>query len=68
MKLDGWQRVWVVATLLWVIFWIVLGFVVANQGRLSSEDALWFFAAAVVPPQLLYAVGLAVAFLIRRFR
>ena len=57
-----------VTTGLWVIFWIVLGFVVAYQGRLSSEDALWFFAAAIVPPQILYAAGLAVAWLIRGIR
>ena len=67
-KLNGWQRAWLVTTVLWVIFWIVVGFGVAYQDRLSSEGALWFFTFAVVPPQILYAAGLAVAWVVRGAR
>lgn len=66
-KLNGWQRAWLVISVLWIIFWIVGGFVVAYQGRLASEDALWFFTFAVIPPQILYAAGLAVSWVIREF-
>lgn len=68
MKLNPWQRAWLVTSALWVIFWIALGFSAAYQGNLSSEDALWFFTAAVLPPQIFYASGLAVAWVIRRIR
>ena len=68
MRVNGWQRAWLVTSVLWIIFWIVLGFGVAYQGKLTSEDALWFFTAAVLPPQILYAAGLAVAWVLRGFR
>jgi len=67
-KLNGWQRAWLVISVLWIIFWIVLGFGVAYQGRLSSEDALWCFTFAVIPPQIVYAAGLAFAWVIRACR
>ena len=61
--LNAWQWLWVVFTCVWVVFWVVLGIA---TGRLEPFKAA--LAMAVVPPVLLYAAGLGVAWIRRGFR
>ena len=60
--LNGWQRLWVVFTGLWL----------GVYGVASMDVGVPFYyvylAMAVVPPVLLYAAGLGVAWIRRGFR
>ena len=58
--LNGWQRLWVVVSGLWAVLWVVVGL---------AEDGLFLaLVIGVVPPVLLYAAGLGVAWIRRGFQ
>ena len=61
--LNGWQRLWVVVTAPWAVLWV-------GGALLFGFDGSGFFLLAiiVVPPVLLYVVGLGVAWVRRGFR
>lgn len=58
-RLNGWQRAWVMVTIIWVV---PLSFVAIGK------PVLFFLFTVVAPPIVLYAHGLAVAWLIRGLR
>ncbi len=62
--MNGWQRLWVVATVLWVLFY---GALLAG-GEIDSDKMLLFLAFVFLPPIGLYLLGLAMAWMIRGFR
>ena len=59
-RLNGWQRLWVVFTFLWVALFAVIGLAV-------RESVLLMTGFAVGPPVFLYSAGLAVAWIRRGF-
>ena len=58
-QLNGWQRAWIAVTILWVV---PLSFVALD------EPLLFFLLTVVAPPIVLYAHGLAIAYLRRGLR
>ena len=63
MKLNGWQRLWVVMTLSWIIFVAVLAY------RASEGVSLFHvFKESLILPIALYLLGLLVAWVIRSFK
>jgi len=68
--LNGWQRLWVVVTVPWAVLFVGLAliFPFTNPGTEGLLIALACLASAVVVPLLLYAAGLAVAWILRGFR
>ena len=62
VKPNGWQRLWVVLTCIWVAFWLVGGIFY------PSANIRAVIAFAVIPPVFLYAAGLAVARTWRMFQ
>lgn len=63
MKLNGWQKLWVVMTLSWAIFVVVLAYK-------SSEGVSLFrvLKESLILPIGLYLLGLLVAWVIRSFK
>jgi hypothetical protein len=59
--LNGWQRLWALVSGVWAVFWVALAILFRTSG-------LVYLSLAVVPPVLLYAVGLGVAWVRRGFR
>ena len=72
--LNGWQQLWLVFTCPWVVFWVVvsIGIAVNALGNTPPENIFTVIVAVlamtVVPPTLLYAAGLGVAWVRRGFR
>jgi len=66
MRLNGWQRLWVVLCVLWLLFASLVAFLDDPgwdvQGLLDIL-LIWF-----VPPIAVYALGLMSAWVIRGFR
>jgi len=63
MRLNGWQRIWVVASVP-----IVLGSVAGAMPSEYSDWKPWNIAAGVAFCVALYAIGFAVAWVRRGFR
>jgi hypothetical protein len=63
MKLNGWQRLWVVVSVVWILYLVVAG--VADG--IDSEQVLPVLMALFLVPAFLYAIGAAVAWIRRGF-
>jgi hypothetical protein len=64
MVLNGWQRLWIVLSVLWVAF-IALQF---SRGTVTVTEVLTYGTAwAVVPPAALYAIGRLAGWVVRGF-
>lgn len=61
MKLNGWQRGWIVVTLVWLAYW---GWVTRGMS-FDTEDVTFVFRVILLPPVALYAGGWLVARTIR---
>jgi hypothetical protein len=59
--LNGWQRLWALVSGVWAVLWVTIYLVVPRTNWVA-------IAIAVVPPVLLYAAGLGVAWVRRGFR
>lgn len=69
MKLNGWQRLWVVIVTPWTILWIVFGTIYfLNNSYAVWSDLLGGFFACVIPPLALYGFGWGIAWARRGFR
>ena len=70
MKLNGWQRLWMVISIPWSAYWLLL-FIVGLQKsgiRFWQVESPIFVALIVFPPLLLYIAGLAIRWVIRGFK
>ena len=64
MVLNGWQRLWVLSSALWVAF-IALQL---SRGTVTVTEVLTYGAAwSLLPPAALYAIGLLAAWVVRGF-
>ena len=63
MRLNGWQRLWVVFLVPWVILLVIL--VGEDAG---SGDALYYAVIAILPPIAVYIFGMGIAWAIRGFK
>ena len=62
MKLNGWQKLWVVMTLSWIIFVVVFAY------KAGEEVNLQMFMESLILPVALYFLGLLVSWMIRGFK
>jgi hypothetical protein len=73
VKINGWQRLWIVAISIWAVVYACLLFYWAAEARVAVADflpralAYWFFFVFVFAA-LIYGVGWIVAWVIRGFR
>ena len=70
MKLSGWQRLWIVFAVPYLLGWLALGIVgwINRAGEDRSDLVLLVLAFGVAPPVLVYLLGLGIAWAIRGFR
>jgi len=71
MKLNGWQRIWIVISCAWAGYWVYAFIVAMNRFGWTNDapEAIGLFLAwTLIPPLLLYGAGLVVVWVLRGFR
>ena len=64
--LNGWQRLWLVASILWAV--VVLALAVAPDRGWTMQSALFVVRLWIVPVAALYGFGLGLAWVRRGFQ
>ena len=67
-RLNGWRRLWVVVSSAWAVWWVAIILILWFTTNEEGEVLRVFLPVAVVPPVLLYAAGLSVAWIRRGFQ
>ena len=66
--LNGWQRIWVLASILWAVVILLLAGVLEPDRDQTVESALFAVRLWIVPVVAVYAFGLGLAWVRRGFR
>ena len=61
MRLSGWQRAWIVCSVIWMAYWLW----VTRGMSFDSGDAPFVARVILAPPLLLYVAGWVIARLLR---
>ena len=61
MRLSGWQRAWIVCSVIWMAYWLW----VTRGMSFDSGDAPFVARVMLAPPLLLYVAGWVIARLLR---
>jgi hypothetical protein len=61
MKLNGWQRAWIVVTLVWLAYW---GWITRGMS-FDTGDVPFIARVILAPPLLLYVAGWVIARIVR---
>jgi hypothetical protein len=70
MRINGWQRLWLVASILWAVVILVLaGILPSDGGRTvpSANEALFVVRLWIVSVVAVYGFGLSLAWVRRGF-
>ena len=65
--LTGWQRLWLVASILWAVVILALAGRFAPDGVWSTQTVLFAVRLWIVPVVAVYGVGFGVAWAVRGF-
>jgi hypothetical protein len=71
MRLNGWQRLWLVASILWAFVILVLGGILqfdGNQTVRSANEVLFVVRLWIVPVAAVYGFGVGLAWVRRGFQ
>ena len=71
MRINGWQRLWLVASILWaVVILLLAGILQADRGQSvpSTDTALLVARLWIVPVAAVYGLGLGLAWVRRGFQ
>jgi len=71
MRINGWQRLWLVASILWAAVVLSLAGIVRSDGAQavpSANVALFVVRLWLVPVAAIYGVGLGLAWVRRGFQ
>ena len=71
MRLNGWQRLWLVASILWAAVVLSLAGILRSDGAQavpSANVALFVVRLWIVPVAAIYGVGLGLAWVRRGFQ
>ena len=71
MRINGWQRLWLLASILWAVVVLGLGGILrldGAQAALNSSEALLVARLWIVPVVAVYAFGLGLAWVRRGFQ
>ena len=71
MRLNGWQRLWLVASILWAVAILVLGGILqfdGNQTVRSASEVLFVVRLWIVPVAAVYGFGVGLAWVRRGFQ
>jgi hypothetical protein len=70
MRINGWQRLWLVASILWAAVILLLAGILQSDGdqTVPSANVALFVRLWVVPVAAVYGFGLGLAWVRRGFR
>ena len=71
MSINGWQRLWLLASILWAVVILVLAGILqfdGDQAVPSANEALSVVRLWIVPVAAVYAFGLGLAWVRRGFQ
>jgi hypothetical protein len=71
MRINGWQRLWLVASILWAVVILLLAGILQSDGGQtvpSANTALLVVRLWIVPVAAVYAFGLGLAWVRRGFQ
>ena len=67
MRINGWQRVWLLASILWAVVILALSGILQSGGPTANE-ALFVVRLWIVPITAVYAFSLGLAWVRRGFQ
>lgn len=67
MRINGWQRLWLMASILWAVVILALSGILQSDGPTANE-ALFVVRLWVVPITAVYGFGLGLAWVRRGFQ
>jgi hypothetical protein len=71
MRINGWQRLWLVASILWAAVVLLLAGILQSDGAQtipSANEALFVVRLWIVPVAAVYMFGLGLAWVRRGFQ
>jgi hypothetical protein len=71
MRINGWQRLWLVASILWAVVILLLAGILQSDGDQtvpSANGALFVVRLWIVPVAAVYVFGLGLAWVRRGFQ
>jgi hypothetical protein len=71
MRINGWQRLWLLASILWAVVILVLAGMLqfdGDQTAPSANEALFVARLWIVPVAAVYGFGLGLAWVRRGFQ
>ena len=66
--LNGWQRLWLLASILWAVVILVLAGILQLDGVPSADGRLFVVRLWIVPVAAVYGFGLGLAWVRRGFQ
>jgi hypothetical protein len=67
MRINGWQRLWLLASMLWAVVILALSGILRSDGPTANE-ALFVVRLWIVPITAVYGFGLGLAWVRRGFQ
>ena len=71
MRINGWQRLWLLASVLWAVVTLVLAGILRFDGDHTvpnADEALFVVRLWIVPVAAVYGFGLSLAWVRRGFQ
>ena len=71
MRINGWQRLWLLASILWAVVILLLAGILQSDGdqTVSGANEAWFVVRLwIVPVAAVYGFGLGLAWVRRGFQ
>jgi hypothetical protein len=71
MRINGWQRLWLLASILWAVVILALAGILrfdGDQTARSANEALFVVRLWIVPVAAVYGFGLGLAWVRRGFQ
>ena len=71
MRLNGWQRLWLVASILWAVVTLLLGGILqfdGDQTVRSANEVLFVVRLWIVPVAAVYGFGVGLVWVRRGFQ
>ena len=67
MRVNGWQRLWLLASIFWAVVLLALAGILQSDGP-SANEALFVLRLWIVPVVAAYGVGFGLAWVRRGFQ
>ena len=68
MRINGWQRLWLLASILWAVAILVLSGLLQSDVDQTVQSALFVARLWIVPVAAVYGFGLGLAWVRRGFQ